>query len=289
MISASRRTDIPAFYSEWFMNRIRAGHVEWTNPFSGGRAQVSLRPEEVRAIVFWSKNYLPLLPHLDELEACGYSAVFQFTITGLPRVLEPGVPETSEVIACARTLASRAPGCVLWRYDPIVISEATDLQYHRDRFRELCAALEGVVTTCTFSFAIFYAKMLRKTQQLYADTGLRCHALPPEEQVTLANQLADIAAEHGIEMASCCGEGLVGGRIKKAHCVDAGLLEQLFPGKIGRLGLRPTRQECGCYESKDIGAYDTCPHGCVYCYAVAGCEAARQRYARHDPTAVSLA
>jgi hypothetical protein len=284
VISASRRTDIPAFYSEWFMNRIREGCVRWMNPFSKAIYEVSLLSEDVSAIVFWSKDYQPLLPYLDELDAGGYRMVFHFTITGLPKVFEPRVPDTAQLMECARILARRCGNeSVLWRYDPVLISSITDEHYHLDRFRELCGALEGVVKQCYFSFAIFYGKVLRNTEALANETGIKCCDLPRDDRVALANALAEIAAAHGIEMRSCCGDYLVGGRIKKAHCVDAELLQRLFPDKVESLASRPTRQDCGCYESKDIGTYGTCAHGCVYCYANTNAQAALRSCDRHDP------
>ena len=284
IISASRRTDIPAFYAEWFMNRVREGHVRWMNPFSKAVYEVSLRPEDVSAIVFWSKNYLPLLPHLDELDQLGYRMVFHFTITGLPKPFEPRVPDAADMVRCARTLADRyGPDAVLWRYDPVLISSITSPEYHLQRFSELCRMLEGAVAGCYFSFAVFYGKVLRNTEALNAETGIVCYDLPKDDRVETALRMADIAGSHGITMHSCCGDHLVGGPIRKAHCVDADLLDRLFPDRIGLLAERPTREQCGCYESKDIGAYNTCPHGCVYCYANTGKEAAMRSHANHDP------
>jgi len=284
VISASRRTDIPGFYSEWFMNRVREGYVRWMNPFSKAIYQVSLRPDDVSAIVFWSKNYLPLAPYLDELDAGGYRMLFHFTITGLPRVFEPRVPETDELVECAHILSARyGPDAVLWRYDPILISSATDQSYHVDRFSDLCYKLRGSTKSCYFSFPVFYGKVLRNTEALKSETGVVCHDIALDDRIEMANALASIAAGHGIEMLSCCGDYLLGDKIKKAHCVDVELLRRLFPGRVGDLAANPTRRECGCYESRDIGAYGTCPHGCVYCYANANAQAAMLSCERHDP------
>jgi hypothetical protein len=284
VISASRRTDIPAFYPQWFMNRIRSGYVRWLNPFSKATYHVSLRPEDVSAIVFWSKNFIPLLPFLDELDAGGYGMIFHFTITGLPKIFEPNVPDADELVECARILSDRyGSESVIWRYDPVLMSSITDHEYHIDRFRYLCSKLEGTIRTCYFSFAVFYGKVLRNTQLLKSETGIECYDLPVDDRVSLANTLTEIAAEHRIEMCSCCGDYLVGGKIKKAHCVDSELLQHLFPDKIGTLAQRPTRKECGCYESKDIGTYGTCPHGCIYCYANTNSQAALRSHSKHDP------
>lgn len=127
VISVSRRTDIPAFYSEWFMNRVRDGYVRWVNPFSRLVHRISLRPEDVIAFVLWSKNYAPLLPYLDELDASGYRMLFHFTINGLPKAFEPRVPDAAEMVKCAHSLSRRyGPDPVLWRYDPVLMSSITD-------------------------------------------------------------------------------------------------------------------------------------------------------------------
>ena len=284
IISVSRRTDIPAFYSEWFMNRIRDGYVRWVNPFSRLIHRISLRPEDVMAFVLWSKNYAPLLPHLDELDAGGYRMLFHFTINGLPNVFEPRVPDAVNMVECAHTLSHRyGPDAVLWRYDPVLISSVTDSQYHLDRFRELCTALEGAVKRCYFSFTVFHNKVQRNATALYRETGIVLHNLPTADRVEIASLLADIAFEHGIEMLSCCGDYLLGGRIKKANCTDAALLYQLYPDRTRRPVEAPTREGCGCCECTDIGAYDTCAHGCVYCYANSRAQAALRSYELHDP------
>jgi len=284
VISASRRTDIPAFYSEWFMNRIRAGYVCWRNSYSDMTYTVSLRPADVGAIVFRSKNYLPLLPYLDELDAGDYRMVFHFTITGLPRAFEPRVPDLPRLLECARALSDRyGPERVLWRCDPILISSITGAEYYLTRFRELAAGLEGITRRCYFCFAIYYSNVLRNLDRLRRKTGIECHDPPRDEHLQLATALAEIAAEHGIEMLSCCGDYLVGGKIKEAHCIDAELLHRLYPGKIGFLAAHPIREECGCAECVDIGMYDTCLHGCVYCYANASREAALRSHKHYRP------
>lgn len=286
LISASRRTDIPAFYSEWFVNRIREGDAYWVNPFSHTRHRVSLRPEDVMAIVFWSKNYAPLLPHLDELDARGYRMVFHFTINGLPRVFEPNVPEAVEMIECARILSGRyGPDAVLWRYDPVLISDATSPDYHTRRFAELCSAMQGLTRRCYFSFTAFHGKVMRGAADLQRRTGIVVHDLSPTDRVRLVTDLTEIASASEVAMFSCCGDRLVGDRIHKAHCMDAELLYRLYPDRIGRLTDLPLRPECGCCECTDIGAYDTCPHGCVYCYANANPQIAITNHAKHDPRA----
>lgn len=210
--------------------------------------------------------------------------VFHFTITGLPKPFEPHVPDLPDLLRSARILAERyGPEAVLWRYDPIVISDVTSPEYHLSRFREIAEGLEGVTRRCHFSFAVFYGKAVRNTARLRAEMGIECREIQIEEQVKIAGELADIAADHGMGMYSCCGDHLVDGRIRKAHCVDGELLRQIFPDRVGSISLHPTRKQCGCYQSTDIGAYNTCPHGCVYCYANTDKETARRMQEKHDP------
>lgn len=265
------------------MNRIRAGCVRWVNPFSRAVCRVSLRPEHVAAIVFWSKNYLPLLPHFDELDSLDYRMIFHFTITGLPSAFEPHVPDADELVRCAQAMSRRyGAEAVLWRYDPVLISSITSREYHLRRFREMCSALEGIVKRCYFSFTVFHRKVLRNGETLDRAAGITLYDLPRDDRIDMANALADIAAEHGIQMLSCCGDYLLGDRISKAYCTDAELLHRLFPSRVGLLDQVPTREECGCCKCTDIGAYDTCPHGCVYCYANSNERSARRNHERQD-------
>lgn len=241
------------------------------------------------AFVLWSKNYTPLLPYLDELDTRGYRMLFHFTINGLPMVFEPNVPDTAELVECARVLSNRyGADAILWRYDPVLISSITDRQYHVRRFRELCTALEGVVKRCYFSFVVFHPKVRKSATALYKETGIELNDLPVAERIAIANHLADIAMEHGIEMLSCCGDYLVGEKIRKAHCTDAELLRRLCPERTRRLVDAPTREGCGCCECTDIGAYDTCAHGCIYCYANSRAQIALRNYKNHDPSLDTL-
>lgn len=285
IISASRRTDIPAFYMPWFMNRLRAGTVSYPNPFSGERCAVSLRPEDVHSIVFWSKFYGPFLPHLEELRQRGYRFYCHYTITGAPRALEPHGPDRRRAVAVAHHLAARtSPRHVLWRFDPIVFTPELGADFYLGRFRELAQSLDGVTVRCYFSFATFYGKVARQLRR----AGLQYRDPPLEEKQALVAALADIAEEHGITLYACCQDALVEGKVRRAHCVDGDLLAELFPDRPLVSEARPTRQQCGCVASRDIGMYDTCRFGCVYCYANRGPEIAAARRRTHDPNGEML-
>jgi hypothetical protein len=281
VISASRRTDIPAFYSEWFMNRVRAKYVRWPNPYGGRPYAVSLDPEDVSAIVSWSKNYGPMLSHLPELDTRGYHLLFHFTITGLPRAIEPAVPDFEVAVQQAGTLSKGyGPEAVQWRYDPIYLSRDTDSSYHVNRFATLASKLEGVVKRCYISFPTMYRKVARNTAGVGSMT--MCDPSVPE-RIDLAGRLALRALEHGIQLLTCCGEYLVSELIGRAHCIDEEILKGLYPDSVGKMKAMPTRRECGCFESRDIGAYDTCPHGCTYCYANARRQTALDNHGMHNP------
>ena len=289
IISASRRTDIPAYYSDWFMGRIEAGFARWRNPFSGQEIETSLRPEDVAAIVFWSKNYTPMLPHLSRLHEQGYRFILHFTITGLPRVLEPNVPPAEDMIQVARKLAGEfGQETVLWRYDPTLISSITDLDHHRARFTELASALAGATSRCYFSFPTFYGKTIRNTAALSRETGIEFRDIPIQDKIAFADELADIAESHGITLLTCCNDALISDKVHKAHCVDAELLWKLYRERMIKAKRNGTRKGCGCYESTDIGAYDTCPHGCVYCYANTNKDVATRQWKEHSPANCEL-
>lgn len=280
IISASRRTDIPAFYMPWLMNRLRAGYVRYPNPFSGEVYSVSLRPEDVHSIVFWSKGYRPLLPHLDELKERGYHFYFHYTITGAPQVLEPHVSDWQRSVQVFLELAKRTSlRHVLWRFDPILFTDELGAEFYLERFRDIAGALSGATQRCYFSFATFYGKVERQLERM----GVHFYDPTPETKQTLTKDIADIADAYGITLYVCCQDALVTGRVQKAHCVDGDLLAKLFPDRPLVSELRPTRKQCGCMASRDLGMYDTCPYGCVYCYANQSRKAALARFQTHHP------
>ena len=285
LVSASRRTDIPAFYGEWFMNRVKAGFVLTENPFNGKLYAVSLRPKDVAGFVFWSKNYEPFLPFLPALKDMGYGFYFHYTITGLPSLFEPSVPPAERTLRSFATLADQTSSeHVFWRYDPIVLSDVTNQTYHFRRFQTLARALEGKTRRCYVSFPTLYAKVKRRFDALLQREKIRVTDPALEAKTELIGRLAEIAATSGITLYSCCAENLVGGNVHKAHCVDADTMGRLYPDKRTEARKNPSRKECGCSDSKDIGAYNSCPHGCLYCYANVRPEFAANALRTHDPS-----
>ncbi len=287
IISVSRRTDIPAFYGEWFMRRLREGFAGVVNPFGGKRYLASLTPEHVVCFVFWSKDFTPFVPHLDTLDRLGYRFYFNYTLTALPAVFESHVDKDAALKTLLYLSQRYSPAHINWRFDPIVLSSITDGNFYLDAFERLAGRLAGRVERCYFSFVTEYNKVKRNFAALQDREGLRILPVHLDEKIALADRLATMAERYGIRMYSCCGAYLVNDRIQKAHCIDGAVIERLFaPGSPWRE--KPTRDECGCTESIDIGAYDTCPHGCVYCYANANKTVADEACRRHDAASAFL-
>ncbi len=290
VVSASRRTDLPAFYWRWFMSRIEAGDCLVANPFRPSRMRkVSLAPENVVAIVFWTRNAVPMLADINRLEEKGYTFYVQYTITGYPRELEPRVPPLGAATDTLRRLSERiGPDRVIWRYDPIILSSATPLEYHIERFSTLARELAGAVESATVSFCDEYAKTQRAFARLSESCGWRFRDGNQEERISLLSALAGIAAHNGIGLATCAETSLDAAGVRLGQCVDPVLLARLRPDLDLQLRAGPTRSGCGCVQSVDIGAYDTCPFGCVYCYANRSLALAQHRHATHDPKDVFL-
>ncbi|GAK51928.1 hypothetical protein Despr_2000 [Candidatus Moduliflexus flocculans] len=289
VISVSRRTDVPAWYADWFMKRIRAGFAQYRNPFGGQTHEVSLRPEDVMAFVFWSRNYAPLLPHLPELDDRGYSSYFHFTLTDYDTPLEPSAPPTDHIIKIFHALANRySPKHVLWRFDPIIFSEKMPPERMLERFERLAERLKGTTERCYISLVDSYQKVRKNVEPLIKQGWW---GEPPNQETlqSFAAQLVALAQRNDITLHACCEtvfSGIDG--IQQAHCVDPLLLAQLFPDTFHALRPAPTREGCGCFASRDIGAYDTCVHGCAYCYANASHAKALARFNKHDPQRSSL-
>lgn len=285
IVSASYRTDIPAFYGPWFLERLRAGVCRVVNPYGGPDSEIALTPEAVEGFVFWTRNAKPFLPALAEVRARGFPFVVQYTVTGYPRELEPSVVPASQAVAVIAELARRyGKHTVVWRYDPVFLTSLTPPDWHRAHFAELAAALAGATGEVVLSFAQIYAKTRANSDRAAKRHGFSWSDPEPAEKVDLLGDLAAIAADHGIQPTLCTQPELAASGIAPARCIDVARLADVAgrPIEARNKGNRPG---CLCAESRDIGAYDSCPHGCVYCYAVRRPELAKARYAAHDPDA----
>jgi DNA repair photolyase len=292
IISCSRRTDIPACYPAWFMNRLRTGFCVVRNPFNPHQTKrVSLRREDVDALVFWTKNIRPFLPSINEVISAGYRFIVQFTLNPYPQILEPSLPPLDDRIADFRA-ASQLIGKsrVIWRYDPIIISNQTPFSYHRQAFSALARRLSGLTERVVVSIVQLYRKTLRGLTAL-RERGLvvKERAADSSEMDELLTFLAQTAGGYGLEIVSCASErNLSPLGIAPGRCIDGELFTRLW-GLQGPWKKDPgQRPACGCTVSIDIGATNTCQNGCPYCYATTNHEQARSRYRMHDPNAEVL-
>ncbi len=309
IISASRRTDIPAFYSRWFINRLRAGYCIVPNPFDTRQtAYISLSPEDVDVIVFWTRNPRPLFQYLDELEARSYRYYFQYTLMDNPRLLDEHNPPSAAALDTFRKLADRiGPQRLVWRYDPIVLSNLTSPDFHRDAYEKLAVALRGSTRRSVISLLDVYGKIRKRLTGLAAQgaqliplqagfdplrvapSGLPVGADMPDWLGSLLRDLAQIAQANQMEIVSCAEElDLQPFGIQPGKCIDDDLIARVFGLEVSHAKDAGQRKACGCVQSKDIGMYDSCLLGCRYCYATSSFERARQNYLRHDPDAPTL-
>ena len=289
IISASYRTDIPAFYGEWFINRLRAGYCKAVNPYGGQIYTVDLSPKQVDGFVFWTKNIGPLLKYLPEVQARDIPFVVQHSITGYSHELEARVAPVAQVVESLKRLADDyGSECIVWRYDPILFTSLTPFDWHKENFAMLARRLEGLTDEVVISFAQVYRKTARNLDIAAHEYGFtwnshRSESFVLEQGSVLTKELAQIAHEHGMQMSICSQQKFViEGITQEARCVDADRLTRVA-GKAVVAKEKGNRTECRCHASKDIGDYDTCPHGCVYCYAVNNRDLALNRYKRHHP------
>ncbi|WP_448208461.1 DUF1848 domain-containing protein [Azospirillum sp. sgz302134] len=280
IISVSYKTDIPAFYGRWFLNRLEAGFCRMVNPYGGQTYRVDLTRGAVDGFVFWTKNLGPFLGALDSVSERGFPFVVQYSVTGLPTALERSVPDWERAVEHMAQVRDRwGPRAAVWRYDPIVTTDSTPPSWHRETFARIAGRLRGVTDEAVVSFLQPY----RKTARNMDAAGLPWRDPDPEEKRALLADLAGIAADHGMALTLCTQpelEGVPG--VSPTRCVDAARLSDVAGRPIAARE-KGNRPGCFCAESRDIGDYDTCPHGCVYCYAVANRATAQNRFAAHDP------
>jgi len=290
IISASRRTDIPAWYSRWFMERVRAGFCEVANPFNGKTERVPLGVADVDGIVFWTRDPRPMLhAGFEELRAMGFGFYVQQTILGYPELFDPRSPSAKKAAAAAREVTRRfGPRALVWRYDPVILTSATDTAWHVRNFEAILSMLEGAADTCVVSFVDHYRKLDRNFYPLLEKNGVELFSPQPAELRGLRRELAARARAAGAALTTCCEPEFADVvEAPAGSCVDVARMEAVTGNHLTGAPPRPTRAGCRCAASKDIGAYDTCPAGCAYCYANRSPEAAMKNF-RRGPRGASL-
>lgn len=290
IISASFRTDIPAFYGEWFMNRVSAGYCLVRNPYDGRFHRISLERRHVDGFFFWTKNIGPFLPRLRVLDEQGYPFVVHHTITGYPKELQPTVVGAERAVEHLRSVAADYGGrTAVWRYDPILLTDMTDWDFHRANFARLAQALSGITDEVVVSYAEMYRKTERHLEQAAARHGFHWFNPSAGEKREFLTELSQIARTHEMHFSLCAQRQYLGPGINDACCIDVGRLADVSGIRLAEVKPGHRGRQCGCNQSRDIGAYDTCAHGCVYCYAVNEPPEARRFQRQHDPCSESLA
>jgi len=326
IVSASRSTDIPAFYADWFFHRLKVGYSSWTNPFNGVKSYVSY--EKTRFIVFWSKNPRPLLTHLDYLKERNIGCYIQYTLNDYEKEgLERGVPKLSERIEMFKQLVEKlGKGRVIWRFDPLLLTDDISIDALLSKIEHIGDQLKGYTEKLVFSYADILS--YRKVKANLVNNHIPYHDCTEPQMLEFAERLAKLNKKWGYTLATC-GEkvDLQQFGIEHNHCIDDELIirfayddkvlmdflkVKMFPMPVPNLFgeseplpvdaiLLPNntyathsdnrdkgqRQFCGCIMSKDVGEYNTCPHLCEYCYANATKEWALQNWKRHQENKLS--
>jgi len=278
IISASRRTDIPAFYMEWFFNRIKDGYVLVRNPINAHQiSKVRLNKDVVDCIVFWTKDASLMSLNLDKLN--DYKYYFQYTVTGYGKEIEPYVPSIDKTMDTFKKISNLiGRNKIIWRYDPIIITDTMTEKWHIENFKMICDKLSLYVRKCVISFVDYYANTERNMK------NINYRKINNNEIIDIAYSLNNIAKQYDLIIETCAEKiDLSNMGIGHGKCIDDKLIEEIINTHIKITKDENQREECGCVASIDIGAYNTCIHGCKYCYANYYKEQAENQYRNHDP------
>lgn len=320
IVSASRSTDIPAFYADWFFHRLEKGYCAWTNPFNGVKSYVSFK--NTRFIVFWSKNPKPLLPYLEKLQKLGIGCYIQYSLNDYEEErLELGVPKLEDRISTFKALVDKLGlGYVIWRFDPLVLTEDISIDKLLAKIKNIGEQLKGYTQKLVFSFADI--AIYNKVRKNLEDNHIRYKEWSKEDMAFFAEKLVKLNTEQGwnYELATCA-EAIDLDGIEHNRCIDDKLIIQLayqdnalmeflkvkilpmpeldlfgnsvslpadailLPNKMyathGNNKDKGQRKFCGCINAKDIGQYNTCIHGCEYCYANTSKQSAAENFKLH--------
>lgn len=283
IVSVSRRTDIPAFYLEWFFNRLKEGYVLVRNPMNYNQvSKISLTKEAVDCFVFWTKNPKNIINYIDLL--CDYKFYFQVTITPYGNSIEAGMPKKDEIISSFIKLSNKiGKEKVIWRYDPILLNKNIDYDYHFKYYEYIASKLSGFTNKCIISYLDEYRKTERNTKDLFLKK------INKEDMIEIAKGLSEIAYKHNINISTCCEKvDLSNYGINHSKCIDDKLISQIAGTKLLINKDKNQRNECGCVKSIDIGVYNTCPHLCKYCYANYSFKTAQRNHKLHNPNSPLL-
>lgn len=294
IVSASRATDIPAFYSDWFFNRLNHGYVTWRNPFNGKDSYVSFA--QTRFVVFWSKNPAPLIPHLQILKEKGIGFYLQFSLNDYDKeLLEPGVPPLQRRIDTFRRIVDdNGVGSVVWRFDPLILTDSATPDTLLEKIDAIAGQLRGYTEKLVFSFADIssYRSVVRNLN----NAGVHFREWTENEMDTFAKRLSELNRNWDLRLSTCSEKiDLEQYGIEHNRCIDPMLISRRSPNDASLNDfLRKARPDsgqrklCGCILSKDIGTYNTCPHLCKYCYANNSPSQVAGNFNRHNNNSESI-
>lgn len=306
IISASRATDIPAFFAKWLHNRLQAGYMRWINPFNTNQVQY-ISFSQTRLIIFWSKNPEPLIQYLPEFDIRGIHYYFQFTINDYQKEgLEPNIPPLTQRIATFKSLSEKlGKKHVIWRYDPLILVGSLTIDNLIDRISRVAEMLQDFTEKLVISFADI--SLYKKVYNKLARKNIDYREFTPELMLEVAERLHKLNREWGFKITTCAENiDLEAYGIEHNRCVDDNLMVKLYRNDnmlMDFLGYEPDlfgdsswiylkdkgqRKDCGCIVSKDIGMYDTCHHLCAYCYANTSSKVVERNLSKHDPESEAL-
>ena len=275
IINTGCRTDIPAFYAKWFMNRIREGYVLVRNPYNPNQVtKYNLSPEVVDCLAFCTKNPEPMLSYLDKLDM--YKQYWFVTITPYGKDIEPNVPDKKKVMESFKKLSNHiGVDSIGWRYDPIFIGDGFDVNKHITCFGNMAKELKGYTHNCTISFLDLYEKVKRNAPNINPPTK--------EEQIEIAKAFSKIGKENNMVIHACCEKTYLSQYGLQCNgCMSQEIVEKAINNTLQPPKRKNLRQECSCLMGNDIGAYNTCGHLCKYCYANANKQFVIQNMKKHD-------
>ena len=277
ILSVSRRTDIPAFYTEWFFNRLNEGYVLVRNPMNYHQvSKIQLNPSIIDCIVFWTKDPTKIIARLNELR--DYNYYFQVTITPYKKDVERNIQDKEQIISSFIKL-SKLIGSdrVIWRYDPIILTDKLTIDYHEEKFERIASKLSGYTDLCIISFIDLYSKTERNMKYI---NPMR---ITSNMMVDIGERFSKIARKHNLELKTCSEEiDLSSVGIEHAKCIDEKLISKIVGQDLDINKDKNQRDICGCVSSIDIGAYNTCKNGCLYCYANFSDNTVRNNIINHD-------
>lgn len=281
ILNTGSRTDIPAYYSDWFFNRIAAGYVYVRNPYYPSQiTKYLLSPEVIDIMVFCTKNPTPMLERLSLLS--GYDTFWFVTITPYGQDIEPHVPPAGQIIHSFKQLSAAVHSSrISWRYDPVFITDRYSVDYHIEEFARMAKSLSGYTSQCVVSFIDLYEKTKRNFHGV--------HSVTDSEQEILISAFSEIAKENNLQIHLCCeNAAFVRENVDADGCMSQAVLEKALGCKLNVPRKKAARSECSCLLGADIGAYNTCGHGCLYCYANYDRQTVEKNMRLHNPSSPLL-